>query len=102
MRLRAPKLKPTVRSATVVVLGIVPKDCLQVARSSDQDPIEALGLDRFHPSLCEGVGARCPYRGADNVDAVGSKDHIEAPAVLGVAVVDEESHRLGPIFQTHR
>ena len=45
MRLRAPELEPTVRAATVVVLDIVPKDRLQVARSDDQDPIEALGFE---------------------------------------------------------
>jgi hypothetical protein len=78
MRLRAAKLEPAVRAATVVVLDIVPKDCLQVARPDDQHPIEAFGLDRLHPSLCEGVGAGCLDRGANDVDAACSEDHIEA------------------------
>lgn len=97
MRLRTPELKPAVRAAKVVVLGIVPKDCLQVARSDDQDPIEALGLDRLHPPLCEGVGARCHDRDANDIDAISSEDHVEATAVLGVAVVDEKSHGLASV-----
>jgi hypothetical protein len=91
-----------VRAATVVVMGTVPKHCLQVARSDDQDPIEALGLDRLYAPFCEGVGARCPDRGANEIDAIGSEDRIEAATVLGIAIVDDESHLLGPILQAHR
>ena len=56
MQLRAAELEPTVRAAAVVVFNVLLKDCSEVARSDDQDPIEALGLDRLHPPLCEGVG----------------------------------------------
>jgi hypothetical protein len=101
MRVRAAELEPAVRAATVVVLDIVPKDCLQVA-SDDQDPIKALGLDRLHPALCEGVGARCLDRGANDVDAFSSKDAIEATPVFGVAVVDEESHGRASILEARR
>ena len=102
MRLRAAEPEPAVRAATVVVLDIVPKNCLQVARSDDQDPIEALGLDCLHPPLCEGVGARCLDRGANDVDAIGSEDHIEATTVLRITVVDEESHGRASILEAHR
>jgi hypothetical protein len=102
MRPRTPEVQPAVRAATVVVLGIVPKDCLQMARSDDQDPIEALGLDRLHPTLCEGVGARCCDRGSNDIDASSSEDLIEATAVLGIAVVDEESHGRASILEAHR
>jgi hypothetical protein len=94
--------EPAVWAATVVVLDIVPKDCLQVAESSDQHPIEAFGLDRLHPSLCEGVGSRCLDRGANDVDTFSSEDTIETTAVLGIAIVDEESHGLGSILPAHR
>jgi hypothetical protein len=102
MRLRTPELQPAVRAATVVVMGMVPKDCLQVARSDDQDPIEALGPDRLYPPFCEGVGARCPDRSANDIDAIGSEDRIEAVAVLGIAIVDEESHGRASILEADR
>ena len=102
MRLRTPELEPAVRAAAVVVLNVLLKDCSEVTRSDDQDPVEAFGLDRFHPSLCEGVGAGCLDRGPNYADAVSSKDSIEAAAVLGVAVVDEESHGRASILEAHR
>jgi hypothetical protein len=101
MRLRAPEFQPAVRTAIVVMLEVVSKDCLHVARSDDQDPIEAFGLDRLHPPLCEGVGARCLDRRADDIDTLSYEDHIEATAVLDVPIVDEESHGRASILQAH-
>ena len=48
------------------------------------------------------LGARCLDRSANDVDAVSSEDAVEATAVLGVAVVDKESHGFGSILPAHR
>jgi hypothetical protein len=57
-RLRAAELQPAVGAATIVVLDIVPKDCVQVARSNDQHPIEAFGLDSLHPCSVKALARR--------------------------------------------
>jgi hypothetical protein len=46
--------------------------------------------------------ARGALIGVRNIDAISSKDLIEATAVLSIAVVDEELHRGASILEEHQ
>src|SRR6266487_4541734 len=62
----------------------------EVAPTEDEDAVEAVGANRAHPTLGEGVRVRRLHRGADDSDASGSEDLVKGVAELRVAVVDQE------------
>jgi hypothetical protein len=63
---------------------------LEVAAVEDQQPVEALGADGSDESLGDGVCLRRPYGRRDDPDAAGTEYLVERPAVLAVAVADQE------------
>jgi hypothetical protein len=63
---------------------------LEVTAAEDEDPAEAVGAHRAHPTLGEGVRVRGLERRANHLDALRLEDLVEGVAELGVAIVDQE------------
>src|SRR6266516_4854439 len=62
----------------------------EVAVAEDEDAVEAVGANRAHPTLGEGVRVRGLNWRADDLDALGVEDLVEGVAELRVAIMDEE------------
>src|SRR6266566_165243 len=62
----------------------------EVAPTEDEDPVEAVGANRAHPTLGEGVRVRRLNWRANDLDALGAQDLVEGVAELRVAIMDEE------------
>jgi hypothetical protein len=77
----------------VVVAAVDREDVVEVAPPEDQDLVEAIGANRAHPALREGVRVCRLDWCADHLDAFGAEDLLEGVAELGVPVVDEEPER---------
>ena len=82
------------RPVLVVVAAVDAEHVLEVAAAEDEDPVEAVGANRAHPALGEGVRVRRLNRRADHLDALGAEDLVEGVAELRVAIMDEEPERL--------
>jgi hypothetical protein len=78
----------------VVVAAVDAEHVLEVAAAEEEDPVEAVGANRAHPTLGEGVCVRRLDRCADHLDALCPKDLVERAAEPRVALVDEEPERL--------
>src|SRR5438105_11126897 len=65
-----------------------------MASAEDQDPVEAVGANRAHPALSDGVRGRSLDWRAYHLDALRAEDFVEGVAELRVAIVDEEPERL--------
>ena len=74
----------------VVVVDVDAQDAVELARSEDQQPVQAFGSCGPHEALGVRVGLRRPERCLDHLDAVGAKDLVEAGDELRVAVADQE------------
>ena len=61
---RVGRLQPQrpVGTVAVVMLDINPKDPLKMTTPDNQQPIQALGTDRPHPTLAIRVRSGCPHR----------------------------------------
>jgi hypothetical protein len=79
------------RPMLVVVAAVDAEHVLEMTAPDDEGPVEAVGADRAHPTLREGVRVRGLNWRADDLDALGAEDLIEGVGELGVAIVDEES-----------
>jgi hypothetical protein len=73
---------------------------IELPAAEDQDPVEALVPQTAHPALGVSVGVRRPDRCADDPDALGLEDGVEADE-LAVAIATESgtvaAGRRGPI-----
>ncbi len=78
------------RPVLVVVAAVDAEHLLEMAAAEDEDPVEAVGANRTHPTLGEGVGVRGLNWRADDLDALRPEDLVEGVAELRVAIVDEE------------
>jgi len=82
------------RAPVVEVADILGQDPLQMALIEYENVVQALGPDRSHPALGDGVGSRrserCAYLGDTNI----THPTIEGGAVAAVAVMNEKTWRL--------
>jgi hypothetical protein len=83
-----------VRALLVVVLHVGREQLLEMASPEDHHTVEALGSRCADPPLGIRVRLRRPPRSADDLDALGLEDLVEARSEALVAVVDEEADRL--------
>ena len=90
------------RSPTVVVTHVDAEDVLKLAAADDQQPIEALAADAANPALHVGVGVRCPYGRADDLDLLVPEDGIEGARELRVAIVDQEPNLSVALVEFHQ
>jgi hypothetical protein len=70
--------KRPVRTMTVVVLDIDPKDLLEAAAPDEQQPVQALGPYRPDPALRVGVRVRGLHRRQQHLGALGAEHIVEA------------------------
>jgi hypothetical protein len=79
-----------VRAKAVVVLGIDPKDVLEMACIDDEQMIKAFGPDGSDESFGVCIRVRRPEWGLQDLGTLGPKDLVEACHVLRVTVADQE------------
>jgi putative transposase len=89
-RLGCRQVETAVGAMSVVVPDVLLEHGLQVTVTVDQGPVETLLTDCSYEAFGERVRSRCPNRGPDHPDALGTEDIIEGPRELGIAVSDEE------------
>jgi hypothetical protein len=65
-----------------------------VTAVEDQQPVETLATDGANEALRDRVRLRRPHRSFDDPDAFAAEDFVKGPAVLAVAVADQESEAL--------
>jgi hypothetical protein len=78
----------------VEIADILGQDFLQMALIEDEHVVEALGPDRSHPALGNGVGPRRSERRARLGNTKITHPPIEAGGITAVTVVNEKAWRL--------
>ena len=79
------------RPMGVVVLDVLVNHGVEMMSAEDQHPVQTFTPDGSDEMFSEGVCTGCPDRGADDPDALGAEDLLEAGRELGVPVADEEA-----------
>ena len=88
---RRSQFQAAMRSVAVVVLDVLSQNCLQMPPVHDQQPVQALAADTGDPAFALSIRIRRPHRGADDLQALGSKDGIDGGRKVAVAIVDQEA-----------
>src|SRR5215831_19163706 len=83
----------TVRAPVVEIADILAQDLLQMAFIEYEHVVEALGPDRSHPALGDGVGSRRSEWRANLGNTNITHATIESGAITAVAVMNEETSR---------
>jgi len=78
----------------VEIADILGQDLLQMALIEYEHVVQALGPDRSHPALGDGVGPRRSERRTSVDNTKITHPPIETGAVAGVAVMNEKTWRL--------
>ena len=81
------------RAPVVEIADILGQDLLQMALIEYENVVQALGPDRSHAALGDGVGARRSERRAYLGDANIAHPTIESCAITAVAVTKKETSR---------
>ena len=93
-RLRRTQVERAVPPLAVVVVDEHAEDVLEVAAVEDQQPVQTVGADGTDEAFGDRVRFRRPNRRLDDPDPFAAEDLVEAPAVLAVAVADQEADAL--------
>ena len=95
-------MQGSVRSVGVEVRHIFAQHDVEVARSADQQMVEAFPAQCPDEAFRDRVRPRCPDRSADDAD-VGAGEHgVERGGELAVPVADQELELLGAIAELHQ
>src|ERR671912_30264 len=86
-----------VRSMSVVVLGVDPKDLLKMGPPENEKPVQALGAHRPDPALRVRVRLGCPDRRHQHLATLRAEHVVEAARELRVPIVEQEPHP-APLF----
>src|SRR5215472_1006324 len=81
------------RAPVVEIAGILRQNLPQMALIEYEHVVQALGPDRSHPALGDGVGPRRSEWRANLGNANITHATIESGAITAVAVMDEETSR---------
>ena len=84
----------TMRPPVIEIAHILGQNLRQMALIEDEDVVQALGPDRSHPALGDGVGPRRSERRASLGNTETTHPPIEAGAITVVAVINEKAWRL--------
>jgi hypothetical protein len=90
-------MERSVRAVGVVVLDVFLQHRREVARSGDEDVVEAFAAQ----SAGDRVRSRCSNRGADDADAGAGEHGVESGVELGISVADQESELGGAVAEAH-
>jgi hypothetical protein len=74
------------RAMVVVMLHELAKHPLKLTVAEDQYAVEAFSANGADEALGDAVGPRCLHRSADDPNAFGTEDLVEASRELGVSV----------------
>jgi hypothetical protein len=85
----------------VVVRHVARQHRPQLSPAQDQHPVQQLTTDGADPPFGERVRPRRPHRRAQDPDALGAEDRIEAIGELRVPVVDEEPELPDAVPKVH-
>jgi hypothetical protein len=77
-------------AVAVVMSEVLAEDGLKLATAEDEEAIQTLAPHGPDSSLADGVGLRRADRDADYLDALRTKDGIEARRELGISIPDQE------------
>jgi hypothetical protein len=83
------------------MLDVLVQHGRKVARSGDQQVVEAFAAQRADPAVRNGVCARCSHRGAEDADVGAGEYSVEGGGVLGISVADQELELLGAVAEVH-
>src|SRR5919107_156145 len=89
----------SVWAVCVVVREVVLQHYREVARSGDQEVVEALAAQGADSALGDRVGSRCPDRGADDVDVGAGEQRVEGGGELAVPVSDRKPKPAGLVAE---
>ena len=78
------------RSVRVEMLHILAQHDVEMARSDDQEVVEAFPPQSADEALCDSVRPRCPDRGADDADVGAREDGVGRGGELAGPVADQE------------
>src|SRR6516225_4708616 len=92
-RRRAGRALPDRTMRAPVVADILGQDLLQMALIEYENVVQALGPDRSHPALGDGVGSRRSEWRANLGNTNITRATIESGAKTAVAVMNEETSR---------
>jgi hypothetical protein len=90
-----------VRPMNVGVLGIDPKDLLEVGPPENEEPVQALGAHRPGPALRVRVRLGCPDRRHHHLATLRAEHVVEAARELRVPIAEQEPHP-APLFAEHQ
>jgi hypothetical protein len=83
----------------VVVLDVLAQHGREVARSGDQELVEAFAAQRANPALGDRVRPRRANRGADDADVGAGEHRVEGGGELAVPVTDQKPEPLGAVAE---
>ena len=95
-------IKRSVCAVGVVVLDEFLQDHGEVARSGDQEVVEAFAAQRPDEALRDCVRPRRMDRGADDADVGAAEYRVEGGAELAVPIADQEPKLGGAVAEGHR
>ena len=72
-----------------------------MARSGDQEVVEAFAAQGADPAFRDRVRSRCSDRGADDADVGAGEHRVEGGGELAVAVADQEPEPVGVVAEVH-
>jgi hypothetical protein len=80
--------------AAVVVIYIVDNESFEVSLVPDDGAVEQFSSDGSDPAFSEGVGQRSSCWCAQDLEAFGSEDLVEAVGELAATITNERSRSL--------
>ena len=86
-------MERSVRTVGVVMLDVLAQHRREVARSGDQEMIEAFTAQTADEPFRDRVRSRCPHWGADDADVRAGEDRVEGGSELAVPVADQNPNR---------
>ncbi len=86
---------------TVVMIDVLGEDRFELMTMEDQHPIETFPTDRANETFGEGIRPWGSDWRADDPDALGAEDFVEADGELGVAIANQEPDRSSPLSEHH-
>ena len=84
-------MERSVRTVGVVMLDVLAQHRREVARSGDQEMVEAFTAQGADEAFRDRVRPGCPDRGADDPDIGAGEHSVERGGELAVPVADQET-----------
>jgi hypothetical protein len=93
------KSQRSVRTVLVVVPDVDPKDLFEVAAPNNEQPVQALGADRWDPALRVRVCPWCPHWRDQDLGALVADYIVEGAGELRVMVAKQGAQPSSSFFK---